>query len=469
MLQEVFVIGGGVSGLAAAVRIAGAGLPVRLLEARGVLGGRATSFVDSRSGEVFDNGQHALMGCYRETFALLDAIGTRHLVEVTPRLEVTSLDERGQPSVLRCPGWPSPLHLLGGVLGWSGVGWRDRLQVLSMAGPLWRARRSAGRSGSDLPCRPTETVAGWLDRHGQGARARSLLWEPLALAALNQPIERAAAPTFVRVLGRVFGPGATDASIALPRRPLAEVFGSPARAFLEARGARVQFGALARVSISGTQVRGVAVRGVTEPASHVVLATPWHTWPSTLLGDTSALAGIVTAAAATASSPIVTVTLAFDRPVLETSTLGLPGRPFQWAFDVAGLAGRQAGSCVALVSSGADDILRCSNADLAKQAHALLASCVEAARPAVRLASRAVREPRATFSLAPGQPSRPGTRTTVRGLYLASDWVDTGLPATIEGAVEAGHRAADALLQDTGVGVAGRADLGTVESRGGPS
>ena len=450
--REVVVVGGGVSGLAAAVRLAGAGVTVRLLEARGVLGGRATSFTDSRTGEVFDNGQHAMMGCYRETFALLDALGSRDRVEVSPSLEVASIDEDGQPSALRCPRWPSPLHLLGGLLSWTGVGWRDRIEVLSMARTLLRARRAAFGRDACLPCTAAETVAEWLARHGQGPRVRALLWEPLALAALNQPIDRAAAPTFVRVLGRVFGPGPADASIVLPRRPLVDVFAGPARAFLEARGARVQLGALARVHVEGSQVRAVRVRNVSEPASHVVLAAPWHTWPSTLTGDVSPIGGVVEAARATAASAIVTVTLTFDRPVLATPTLGLPGRAMQWAFDTAGPGGAEPGTRVALVSSGADAVVRLSNEALARLAHDVLTSAVPEARRATLRGSRAVREPRATFSLAPGQPARPGTRTAVRGLYMASDWVDTGLPATIEGAIEAGHRAADALLDDTGAG-----------------
>ena len=458
MTPHVTVVGGGVSGLAAAVRLASAGVPVRLLEARGVLGGRATSFVDRRTGETFDNGQHALMGCYRETLRFLDTIGSRALVETAPSLSVTSIDPHGDTSVLQCPSWPPPLHLLGGVLSWSGVSWSDRLQVLAMGGALLRARRAASGPAEGLPCRPEETVAAWLARHGQGPRVRDLLWEPLALAALNQHIDHAAAVTFVRVLGRVFGPGRTDASVVMPTRPLVDVFGRPARAFLESRGASVELDALARIVIERGAVRGVRVREDEQPAVLAVLAAPWHTWPSTLAGEVAPLEATLAAAAATRPSSILTVTLSYDRPVLPTPMLGLPGRDMQWAFDTAVLGGAAPGTRVALVCSGADDLLKLTNDRLAAHAHGVLASALPAARTASLVGTRTIREPRATFSLAPGQPARPGTRTTVKGLYLASDWVDTGLPATIEGAIDAGHRAATAVLEDLGTDgtVAGR-------------
>ena len=188
------------------------------------------------------------------------------------------------------------------------------------------------------------------------------------------------------------------------------------------------------------------------PAQHVVLATPWHTWPTTVTGDTSRLVATLEAAGQTQASSIVTVTLTFDRLVLTLPMVGLPARPFQWAFDTAVLGGVARGSRIALVSSGADEVLRLSNQAAAALAHEVFASAVPASRAASLVTARVIREPRATFSLAPGQPPRPKTRTAVGGLWLASDWVDTGLPATIEGAVEAGHRAADAALQDMGAG-----------------
>src|SRR3954463_3258656 len=100
---DVAVIGAGVAGLAAASALAGAGQRVVVLEARGELGGRATAFRDRDTGELVDNGQHVLFGCYDETFTFLRRIGAEHHVRIQPSLEVSYLDLAGRRSVLRCP------------------------------------------------------------------------------------------------------------------------------------------------------------------------------------------------------------------------------------------------------------------------------------------------------------------------------------------------------------------------------
>src|SRR5262245_55286355 len=130
---DVAVIGAGVAGLAAASMLAEAGKRVVVLEARGELGGRATAFRDRETGELVDNGQHVLFGCYHETFRFLRRIGAEGNVRVQPALEIPYLDLEGRRSVLRCPEWPAPLHLLGGVFGWDALSWREKLLVLRIA------------------------------------------------------------------------------------------------------------------------------------------------------------------------------------------------------------------------------------------------------------------------------------------------------------------------------------------------
>jgi hypothetical protein len=139
------------------------------------------------------------------------------------------------------------------------------------------------------------------------------------------------------------------------------------------------------------------------------------------------------------------VNLWLDRSVMEVPSLGLPGRSFQWVFDKRQVFG-EGSSHLSCVSSGALSLAGRSNEELSSLAVAELKQAVPAVAAATLLRSVVVRERRATFSLAPDAPPRPGCRTAVRGLFLAGDWTDTGLPATIEGAVMSGHRAADVVL-----------------------
>jgi zeta-carotene desaturase len=271
-----------------------------------------------------------------------------------------------------------------------------------------------------------------------------MLWEPLALAALNQPAQQAAAPVFARVLAEMFATDPHASSIVLPTKPLDQMYAEPARRFIEAHAGTVRVGAAATIQHDSGGVVGVEAGGERWAVPAVISAVPWYALEALVSQPPESLAATLANARLMQASPIVTVNLWFDRPVLEEAFIGLPGRPLQWAFEKREMFG-PAASHVALVASGASPLVAQPNPRLIELAHAELRDAVPAAREAVLTNGSVVREPRATFSLAPGEPSRPSVHTDLTGLYLAGDWIDTGLPATIESAVRSGHRAADAI------------------------
>jgi predicted NAD/FAD-dependent oxidoreductase len=356
------------------------------------------------------------MGCYRETFAFLRRIGAMSRVRVQPSLQVPAVDRAGNLSVLRL-GTPVKTE----------------------------QRRLRGGSGL-VACSPEETVENWLVRNGQTARLREMLWDPLALAALNQPPNEAAAPAFVRVLAEMFGPDPQASSIAFPAWPLEAMYTAPARGFLEARGGEVWTNALARVMVEGGRAVGVRARGAREVRARSVVSTvPWFALRSLFDQAPAELGPVLSSAARMASYPIVTVNLWLDRRVLTTPFVGLPGRTMQWAFDRGAIVGPPL-SHVSLVSSGAAAIAGSGNDAIVSLALRELRDALPTARSAAVRQASVVRERKATFSLAPGQPGRPATATLLHGFFLAGDWTDTGLPGTIEGAALSGHRAADAVF-----------------------
>jgi predicted NAD/FAD-dependent oxidoreductase len=150
-------------------------------------------------------------------------------------------------------------------------------------------------------------------------------------------------------------------------------------------------------------------------------------------------------AAAVQSEAIVTVNLWYDRQVMDDPFVGLPGRAMQWVFEKRLAFGGEA-SHLSLVASGANALAAEDAETLIARAAAEVAEALPGARTATLTRGTVVREKHATFSLAAGQPPRPATRTPIRGLLLAGDWVDTGLPGTIESAVVSGHRAAREIL-----------------------
>lgn len=440
---DVVVIGAGFAGLSAAVRLTRRGARVLVLEARARLGGRATAFTDRDTGELVDNGQHILMGCYTETFAFLRDIGAQDNVRLDPQLAVTMIDRAGRRTRLSCPALPAPLHLVAGVLEWDALSWRDRLSMLGMATPLKNARREL-QGAAVKAASPDETVENWLIRNGQTPRLRELLWDPLSLAALNQPPNQACAQPFARILAEMFSDDPRAAAIALPTKPLHLMYAEPAREYIESHGGTVRTGAGAKILWNEGGIAGVRAGGTTTPTARVISSVPWFALGELFDQEPPALSRVLASARRMASSPIVTVNLWFDRPILDQPFIGLPGRAMQWVFDKRLVVGDDA-SHLSLVSSGAAEILAETNETMIGRAHEELLDALPDVRAARLLRATVVREPRATFSLAPGQPTRPSTETGVKGFLLAGDWIDTGLPATIESAVRSGHRAADLI------------------------
>jgi zeta-carotene desaturase len=300
--------------------------------------------------------------------------------------------------------------------------------------------------GSRIAASPGETVESWLIRNGQSARLRELLWEPLALAALNQPASQAAAPVFARVLGEMFGQDSRASAIALPSVPLQAMYAEPARAYIEHRGGTIRTGAPSTVRVeAGPRLSVVSGLDRWRPRA-VIAAVPWFAVGDLFEGDLTPLAPILKGARAMACSPIVTVNAWFDRRLVDEPFIGLPGRTMQWVFAKES-SEKTGGSYLSLVSSGASSLLERSNAGLIALAVDELIDALPGARASRLVRAAVVRERRATFSLAPGQPERPGTCTPVENLYLAGDWIATGLPATIESAVRSGHLAADAASE----------------------
>lgn len=432
--ERTVVIGAGFAGLSAATALAEAGVGVHLLEARPSLGGRANAFRDPITGERIDNGQHVLAGCYLETLRFLTRIGARQHLHWPSTLRVPMIDRAGRRSELVLPPLPSPVDLVAAALAWDALTSADRLSLLRIGRALQGASLTA----------PHETVRQWLVRHGQTARLCELLWEPLALAALNQPIDEAAAASFVAVMVRMFASGPDGATILVPAVPLDDLYTHPARRFLERSGSTVRTHAKAQVVFRAGGVEGVRIGDESIPARLVICAVPWHTLAAAVPSAPDALASILANATALPGSPIVTVNLWLEDDGFDEPFVGLPGRTFQWVFGRRILLGTEH-SHLSLVSSGAAAIAAASNDEVTAIAVRELREAFPA-RGRVRH-SLVIRERQATFSLRPGSPPRPPTVTPVAGLLLAGDWIDTGLPGTIESAVVAGHAAAAAALR----------------------
>jgi squalene-associated FAD-dependent desaturase len=444
-MKDVVVIGGGFAGLAAATRLVEAGARVTLLEKRPQLGGRAYSVVDEATGDVVDNGQHLFMGCYRATRAFLERIGTSDKLRLQDRLQVAFVDGKTlAPSKLATGRLPGPLSLLSGLFGFSSLSWRDKISMLKVAAAIQLPSRL------QPPATDWETVDGWLDRLGQSHAARRAFFHPLALATLNDDPRTASAKQFAAVLKEAFFDGG-DGRLGMARVGLSDLYVDDARAWLQARGATVRAGAgVERILVERGVARGVGLRGgEMVRADAVIAATPPSVLPTLVDaewrdGETwwAGLERLTT-------SPIVSLHLWLDRLVTDEELIGVVDSPLHWIFNRNRLVqvkdpSRSHLSLVvsaarALIDRPADEIVHTLTDELRR--------VLPDAAGARVVHARLIKERDATIAHGAGTEGfRPRCQSPVEGLFAAGDYVRTGLPATIEGAVRSAHDAADLAL-----------------------
>ncbi|MGE0127066.1 MAG: hydroxysqualene dehydroxylase HpnE [Blastocatellales bacterium] len=450
----VLILGGGFAGLAAAVDLAEAGRRVLLLERRSFPGGRAYSFTDKTTGDTIDNGQHLMMGCYHRTLRFLEKIGSLDKIKFQPDPQVDFLyEEPGFVShaSFKCPPLPAPLHLLGGLIRLETIGWGDRLRALAV-GLAVRTLNGNRDKLADI------TVRQWLDSLGQSERIQRRFWNLMALATLNEEPEIASADMFARVIELGFMRTKRDSAMVISRVGLSDLYTNQAKSFVEARGGEVRLNAdVAGIDFENGRAAGVTLRsGERIEADAIISAVPYFALKR-LLPDEIATAHF-SRLDSFKSAPIVSINLWYDEPVTDLEFVGLLDSPIEWVFNKNAISQNgepQSASHrrqhLALVISGAREAASKPKEELIAMADAQVKRFFPAARKQNLFHAFVVREHDATLSHTVGTArARPRHRTQFDNFFLAGDWTATGLPATIEGAVQSGQDCAGIALERFG-------------------
>jgi len=445
-MKNVIVIGGGFAGLSAATALAERNIPVTVVEGRQILGGRAYSFTDPKTGDSVDNGQHLFMGCYRETLKFLRRIDGLERLKVQPSLSVNFAGSGDRRASLRCWPLPAPWHLLSGLARLKTLSWMDR----------WRLRYVRAELQKNTPMETLDrmTVDQWLTFCRQSDRAKRHLWDLIAIACLNEESRIASAAPFVAVLKQAFFDHPSDSCLALSDVGLSDLYVRGAIQYLQSRGGDVRAKCpVHRLLIRDGQVEGVLLRdGTRLEADAVISAVP----PGSLLKlvpeeiverDTyfSSLTHL-------RYSPIISIHLWFDQKITDELFVGLLDTHIQWLFNRSRIH-REATTkegYVSLVISGAHDFTDWPDTKILSLALEELRRVFPRAKGAVLLRSLVIKELQATLSPVTGSEAlRPASESPIRNLWVAGDWTKTGLPATIESACVSGHRCAELVLSSS--------------------
>jgi squalene-associated FAD-dependent desaturase len=433
------VVGGGLAGIAAALRLADAGWSVTLLEGRPRLGGAAFSF---RRDELWiDNGQHVFLRCCTAYRALVDRLGATSLTHLQDRLDIPVLQGGGRVARLtRTPHVPAPAHLGAALARYSALGVPDRLRAVRGALALRRLNPAVAQLDS---C----SLGTFLRQHGQTGAVIDALWGIVATATLNLPPDEASLALAAKVFRTGLLDNAAAADIGWAAAPLGELHGTAAAAALDRAGVEVALGErVDRVHPGGlvSSRRGDRVR--TLQADAVVVALPHRE----AFAAVPELAETPSAPArALGASPIVNVHVLYDRRVTDLPFAAAVGSPVQWVFDrteTSGLTRQHPGAqYLAVTVSAADDVVGVPSRQLQDRFVAELARLFPATARASVLEAFVTREKRATFRQAVGSNAlRPGAETPLEAIFLAGAWTATGWPDTMESAVRSGLTAADA-------------------------
>jgi hydroxysqualene dehydroxylase len=429
---HVCVIGGGIAGLSAAATLASQGIKVTLLDAGPQLGGRARSVAIEFNSQVhqLDNGQHIMLGAYRETLKLLQKIGMQEK-DAFLRLPLNLETRVGNQTVFKLapPAYlPAPFNQLIGFLFCQGLKWNERISTIQF---MLRLKKINYQLMGD------ESLADYLQENKQSNKVVTLLWEPLCLAALNTPIHLASSKVFLNVLRDTFSKK-TDSDFLLPKLDLSQIFSQPIAHYLKEHNATILHNKRVKNISQSASGYSISTKEEQFDASHVIIAMS----PVRLRNVIGDLPKLNHAAEQTDSydyQPITTIYLQYQRhATLSKPMLGLANGLSQWVFDRGLLCGQNGLMAVIISAEGKHQDMTQEELAL-KVAQELKAAFPQLDKP---LWHKVIAEKRATFSCNVNLP-RPAHVTPYPHLYLAGDYTYADYPATIEGAVRSGIACAD--------------------------
>jgi hydroxysqualene dehydroxylase len=412
-IKRVHVVGGGLAGIAASLQLAKAGRDVVLHEAAPQAGGRCRSYFDEALGCRIDNGNHLVVAGNTAVMAYLREIGAVATLRGPPEPKFDFVDltsgERWvvRPNLGRLPWW---------------IFRDDRRVPGTSAGDYLRALRLAW-------ARPQDTVTGLLDSE---SLLFQRLWLPLAVSALNTELEEASATSLARVLRETFGKGGAACRPLAPAEGLSESLVEPALDRLRAMGGQIRLGSRLRaIEFEDRRASKLVFDEGDEaldPGAAIVLAIP----------PTVATRIVPGLTVPDAFRPIVNAHFRVKAPESAPLFIGVIGGATQWVFRKQEVLSVTISAANGLVDAPAEELAELIWPEV-QRAYDLPSGAL----PPWQI----VKEKRATFAATPTQLSRrPKTLTQWENLALAGDWIDTGLPATIEGAIRSGFAAATHLL-----------------------
>jgi len=427
--------------MSVACALADAGLRVHLIERRGYLGGRASSYLHPGVNEVIDNCQHVLFGCCTNLIAFYQRIGVLDQIHWTR--DMTMIEPGGERSVLGPSFLPAPLHGLPKMMTAHAFTFADKLSL---------ARAFSSILRTDPKVHSAERLSAWLVRHKQTSGAVERFWRLVIASALNADLDAIGVPYAAKVIRELFMNSAQAGRMGMSTVPLSQLYAG-AEASLRSKGAELHFNTNAESAAWEEEISEwtIATRSGEIVSDYLILALPFEA-TAKLIPNLPPAEGAEALAAQIERHehwPISSVHLWFDREITDLPHAVLLDREIHWMYNKGRLQPWRnvKGSYLELVQSASRAFAARERNQAIAQAVGELAEFFPAVRTAKLEKAALVKEVRATFGVPPGVDAyRPAAIDSPwPNLFLAGDWTATGWPSTMEGAARSGHLAAEAL------------------------
>jgi hydroxysqualene dehydroxylase len=426
-MKRVIVFGGGFAGLSSSVYLAENNIKVTLLEASPKLGGRAYSLLNESQNDIYDNGQHIMMGCYEATIAFLKKINAFDKLEIQQSLSISFVKRGGIIHNLDSKKYFYPLNLLYGFMNYKALSVKERLKVIDFFLDLLFCY-SCDLKG--------KTVSEWLKCKNQSDNSIKAFWEILVVGALNTSIENASAEIFEEILEKIFLTGNKSSAILLPRMGLTQLYVEDAVNYLTDRGAKINLSEkVVKIKMDGNRITEVTTdRNTYNDFDYVVSAAPAHAFEKIEI-----LSGQKIDLPQFRYSPIVNVHFWLKENPFQEKFYGLIDSQIDWVFNH--------GKHISLTVSSAESLVKLENEEIVDEFSSELEKYFPIFHREIIIDSKVIKEKRATF--VPDILSnelRKNFFLSFENMFYAGDWINTGLPSTIESAVLSGRLAAGKVI-----------------------
>ena len=442
MNKEVIIIGGGVAGLSAGIAAVQHDIRPIILERNRYLGGRVRSFHATDLQRTLDNGQHLISAAYHQTIAYLRTVGSLDKIHFQKKLQVDFVRQPEQQFLFQSCFLPSPLHFLLPLLI------HKKLAKVKFGKLVEFVQKSRQVKPAQLR---KMTVSEWLKFCGQENNLITLLYQPLTFSILNTPVEEASAYLLCRAMEDSFLHSFKGARLGIPKDWLGEIFVKPAEDFIQKHGGSIyRLNAVSKFIQEGDRISSVISNKQPFDSPWIINTTPPHALASVLReSGIRQLNQIQSDLTGFSYHPILTANIFLKEALPVRFPAAVLDSPIQWIFPHPRNDGQREEFGYALVTSAADELAAKPASDIISVVEKELARVLGVSGRIIDY--KIIKEKRATIAQTPEALQwRQPPETAISNFFLAGDWTDTDLPATIEGAILSGRRALELVLKNMG-------------------